>query len=66
MRGDLCEDYSPNSAQYGTTIAKATTGLWTQLRRTFSSKLEVGVGERSHPGPGVPIIGKNAELGCCI
>jgi hypothetical protein len=40
MRGDICEDYSPNSAQYGRTIAKATTGLRTHLRRIFLRKLE--------------------------
>jgi hypothetical protein len=40
MRGDIREDYSPKSAQYGTTIAQATTGLRTYPRRTFIRKLE--------------------------
>jgi hypothetical protein len=67
MRGDLCEDYSPNSAQYGTTIAKATTRLRTRLRRIFIGKLEAqGRWMESSPEPGILIIGKNAELGRCI
>jgi hypothetical protein len=41
MRGDICEDYSQKSTQYGTTIAKATTGSRTHLRRIFIRKLEV-------------------------
>jgi hypothetical protein len=40
MRGDLCEDYFPNSGQSRTTLAKATTGLQTHLRRMFGRKLE--------------------------
>ena len=41
IRPPVCGDHSPNSAQYGTSIAKAATGLRTHLNRMFIRKLEV-------------------------
>jgi hypothetical protein len=66
MRGDICEDYCPNSAQYGATIAKATTGLRAASAAGSSENSRCGVGGWVIPAPGMPIIGKNAELGRCI
>jgi hypothetical protein len=41
IRGPVCGDRSPNSAQYGTSIAEAATGLWARLHPISISKVEV-------------------------
>jgi hypothetical protein len=63
----VCEDHSPNFVQYGTSIAKAATGLRACLHRIFIRKLEVrGRWMADIPRRVMDKIGEDAEVVCCI